>query len=60
MLSCMLVHPASPAPVAAAPASSKNSRRSIDTFGTVPTSGCGLTFGPELGERDLGGGLLTG
>jgi len=35
----VLVHPANPAPVTAAPTSSKNPRRSIDTPRTVPTRG---------------------
>ena len=35
----VLVQPASPAPLTAAPASSKNSRRSMDTFRKLPTLG---------------------
>src|SRR5207302_1997297 len=56
VLVLVLVQPARPAPVAAAPASSKNSRRSIGTCRTIPSFG--RLYGsarPGPGERDPGG-----
>jgi hypothetical protein len=53
-----LVQPASPAPVAAAPASSKNSRRSIGTCRTIP-SRCHSYGQSRFGRRFVAARLVA-